>query len=97
MRISDWSSDVCSSDLKMARKGCADASDALDGDTDPLHVQPPQLVANGRLKAQKHAQRGRRTGIAACGAFGHRKARHMVSPARDPPHVLGGPVLTRVV
>src|SRR3546814_2919242 len=33
MRISDWSSDVCSSDLEIAlRQGCRDADAALEGE-----------------------------------------------------------------
>src|SRR3546814_9820048 len=45
MRISDWSSDVCSSDLRQADKICAyrfalSWRDRLDVDRDPLEVPP---------------------------------------------------------
>src|SRR3546814_5642185 len=49
MRISDWSSDVCSSDLLASRIGLSSEATWFDHDTDLLDWTNSDIAAHGRL------------------------------------------------
>src|SRR3546814_12141334 len=55
MRISDWSSDVCSSDLELAQRLRLDLADALAGDAELL-ADLLEGVVGVHADAEAHAQ-----------------------------------------
>src|SRR3546814_3526600 len=61
MRISDWSSDVCSSDLPPPRRAGAQAGEqpALDGQPAAVFLQPEAPVLQQRQHYREHAQQDR--------------------------------------
>src|SRR3546814_4683552 len=66
MRISDWSSDVCSSDLRLLGRGGVRHFAALDRQSDPLRPRPgrrPACRAGQRLRwIYHHRSEERRVG-----------------------------------
>src|SRR3546814_18554435 len=90
MRISDWSSDVCSSDLLRPQTGRAPGANALGGEC-------PPASACGRRLLLYFAPKGIRTRVRTCTAAHKRKAERLTllqacdpSPAWHPR--LRGPV-----
>src|SRR3546814_4414751 len=61
MRISDWSSDVCSSDLPPPRRAGAQTGEqpALDGQPAAVFLQPEAPVLQQRQHYREHAQQDR--------------------------------------
>src|SRR3546814_19252915 len=57
MRISDWSSDVCSSDLRMAEQaGHFTLQDVIDGITEKMIRRHPHVFGEGTDRKDGHAQ-----------------------------------------
>src|SRR3546814_17370095 len=55
MRISAWSSDVCSSDLRLVEAGIVDADGGLGGDAGQQALMPFEEAAGLRLSEEKAA------------------------------------------
>src|SRR3546814_246201 len=82
MRISDWSSDVCSSDLKTGYLWAIARDDGAHGGTDPPAVVYTYMPGRGKVWAEKLL--GDFTGIVQCDGYGAYK--HIEAPDRK-----GGP------
>src|SRR3546814_1958539 len=58
LRISDWSSDVCSSDLEHPQRLVTAADRDGDGRTDAEGVEPPRIAPIGRGSVEDHRRTG---------------------------------------
>src|SRR3546814_21116668 len=72
MRISDWSSDVCSSDLRRARKRHV----GVGGLVGIAHPEPAYGFGEGVFEGGRHSFLGDKVGDFVCGAEGLCKLRH---------------------
>src|SRR3546814_3151878 len=57
MRISDWSSDVCSSDLSAPERGFEDEGEEIGGERDADHDQPADRLDEADHRAARGGER----------------------------------------
>src|SRR3546814_2497543 len=94
LRISDWSSDVCSSDLALACRPPAPSPAAFRGAAAQCHPDLPQPLADALGPADRRAFAGVGAAVGRAGA-----ARHLAGPpgARRPVARRSGRAAARVV
>src|SRR3546814_16913814 len=84
MRISDWSSDVCSSDLAAVQRVAEPVDDITDkAKPQPFVVDPAQHIASGDHDRAEEAERGELVGSGPGGQAGANPVEQAAFVARE--------------